>query len=205
MIASFGGAVIDENNNRIIPASGGYIGSNDITGAGYAWIAGAGRRYYSFTPTQGVVSALSDFSDYRLPEPNTDSPLPQFPDYPNFPTQLPNDYPTAPLPTPTNTPQTPQTPTNIPQTPQTPQTPTNTPPVQTPPILPDLPTQIDPIIKTAKELFSGLLPKGLTSTPLYVYNPPRPAETTSNVSIMPFVLLAGLGIAGFIVYKRFVK
>jgi hypothetical protein len=199
MIASFGGAVIDENNNRVIPASGGYIGSNDITGAGYAWIAGAGRHYYSFTPTQGVVSAISDFSDYRLPEPNIDSPLPQLPDYPlpQFP-----DYPTTPLPIPTNTPQTPQTP----QTPtNTPQTPTNTPPAETPPILPDIPKEIDPIIKTVKELFSGLLPKGLTSTPLYVYNPPRPAETTNNVSIMPFVLLAGLGIAGFVVYKRFVK
>jgi hypothetical protein len=182
MIASFGGAIIDDNNNRIVPGSGGLVGSNDITGAGYAWIGGAGKAYYSFTPTQGSLIPAPDYPQFPLP--SDPSPLPQ--QYPPV-EQFPSD---PQMPTTTQTPTTTTTPT-----------PTTTPPVDTPPIIPE----VDTIIRTIQGLFSGLLPKGLTSTPLYVYNPPQ-AGTSGGGSmtfpIVPILVIGAVGVGGFLIYKR---
>lgn len=180
MIASFGGTIIDSSGNRITPAAGGRVGSNDITGVGYAWIAGAGKSYYSFTPDGG---------QYLIPAPD----YPQYPQLPNpseYP-QMPRQPPVEQIPT--------EIPTPIPPTTNTPtDTPTNTPPTNTPT------TPEDPILTTVRNLFSGLMPKGLTSTPLYVYNPPQSGGNVQQASpILAILVIGGLGIAGYFVYQKF--
>lgn len=51
MIASMGGLIVDAENNRKIPGSGGMIGGYTPTKRNVAWIAGAGEVYNQFTPS----------------------------------------------------------------------------------------------------------------------------------------------------------
>lgn len=185
MIATFGGTITDQFGNRITPGSGGQVGSNDITGVGYAWIAGVGKEYFSFNP---------DGSRNLIPGP----------DYPQNPLPVPGDYPTN---YPTNYPPVEQIPSDIPQIPSgnlpsgnSPNSPVNTPPIIVPPE-----TNSDKtILETVKNLFSGMTPKGLTSPPLYIYNPPGPSGQQSfNYNVL--IVIAVLGIGSYFILKHFNK
>ena len=49
-IAAYGGLVLDKDNNRVYPGSGGIVGGFTPGVANYGWLAGAGKTYEQFTP-----------------------------------------------------------------------------------------------------------------------------------------------------------
>lgn len=66
MIASLGGAIVNDDGSRSYPGSGGLVGGLSFEGANYSKLTGAGYSYNRFTP-QTVVGRFNALLDYEIP------------------------------------------------------------------------------------------------------------------------------------------
>lgn len=182
MIANYGGMNIDAAGNREFPGSGGMVGGLSAPGKNYAYLLGAGSEYHSFTP-----QSSNAILPYDIPP---DIPPPSdFPNQAPEPQQVPVPVPTIPW---TPTPTTPTTTTPGDQTPPTTTTPTTTQPSTT-------------VMDIIKQLIQGGGSGSGKQEPVYLFTPAQPVQSSGGISMMNIIVLAGLAVAAWFAYTKWVK